>query len=214
MKRKPDGFTLVIAGGWNQGILSPEWLSKHVFDNGEVILEVAVSMIGTQFRNRSKGINIRTEVGKLVIFPDVIDETSITQCEIAAKKLCELLPHTPAKAIGLNSAYIVEQPSQAIRNYFDTPDNLVKIAQFGGVIKSSEIRLGIRLENKPGVMNFRAVMQENGALEIYLNKHFDAENPDHIKSLLNENEFWPEILAGLSFIQTVYELELELENEE
>ena len=140
LKPSEDTRRVVLVGGWNPRVFSPDWLKAQGFTSQEPIeLEIAFGA-GIGFSHR-----VKIDCGLLTVSESSVwiksnDESieGMTLVESAAISIMEKLVHTPLKAVGFNFDYSVNDPSPEIFQLFDIQTHQL-IAENGKDIQKSQI---------------------------------------------------------------------------
>jgi hypothetical protein len=105
-----DYPSLVIAGIWNLGILSPPWFAKEFPDlvkQKEVPLEIQLGTNSLRFT--INGIIINPNPNKLIFFSKTKEDSQYELIEQFAQGVVSRLPHTPITALGHNISYFTDE---------------------------------------------------------------------------------------------------------
>jgi len=123
-----DGWNLIILGGWNPRIFTPEWLLRHVYEVGEADIERTQVKVefplepGRPYRYSASGIRITTSLSRVMFEPLDSGEATLQLMERAAIALLNTLPHTPVSAFGINFKFVDEHPEKDVVALFPTDD--------------------------------------------------------------------------------------------
>ena len=205
MRPESDGFTIVLNGGWNSNIIEPVWLSLNIFAEQPVELQLAIPLSTNQIRYRSGDVGLRLAQDRLMIFPDQVTDENLTRCEEVCRKICELLPHTPISAFGVNSGYAEQRAEGKILELLTTSDR-DDIARFGGLIGQTEIHENFTVDGE--IYNHKVVQTEQGGIELHLNHHVDLTT---VADLIARPQgfFVAHKILSERFFAEVYELNLD-----
>ena len=113
MKLLGDQTTLVLAGAWNPAILSPNWIGRHVLrlppgNAFQVEMVLPVQGQGGASRFSFEGISITPAQEALIFHISPDDAGMVAKSFDVAKRILEMLPHTPVAAMGVNFSYQVD----------------------------------------------------------------------------------------------------------
>lgn len=99
-----DAFNVVAVGAWNPAIFSPEWAKEHLADDKarDVIMAIPMPLGNLPPRLTIDGVNLYPSPGVLAADCVEYSDASIDGCGEKIKKISDLLPHTPIKAVGIN----------------------------------------------------------------------------------------------------------------
>ena len=98
---------VILANSHNPSILSAEWLDKYSIMPGAT-LKIQVPDVSIMETN---SINMIADQNRLQFVVKEFSEEGIKQCQIAAIKYFETLPHLPYQAIGYNFHYFLAERS-------------------------------------------------------------------------------------------------------
>jgi hypothetical protein len=122
MRRKSDGWNIVLAGLWNRAIFTPEWVNQLLFHEPEVETLLSIMpYLPIIYRNRQVAIEVSG--ARLVFRPRRLDDTSLRQAESMAHAVLDKLRDTPLLAVGLNFAFVEDNPTQTLVRLFNFGDN-------------------------------------------------------------------------------------------
>lgn len=96
---------LVIAGGWNFHIFSPEWIGKYILPGEKLEVLYPVNNANASPKVTSENVEIFVSENKLQIEPIKKDDASFTLVQDIILKLVDYLPHTPVTAFGINFTF-------------------------------------------------------------------------------------------------------------
>ncbi|HEB30155.1 MAG TPA: hypothetical protein ENI15_04685 [Spirochaetes bacterium] len=102
-----DHTNLVIAGNWNLGILTPDWIIKEFPDKikqkKDVPIEVSIGIGSIRFT--IDDIIIQPNLNRLDLITNIEDDLHYNKIMDIALGIVQKLPHTPLSAIGHNISY-------------------------------------------------------------------------------------------------------------
>lgn len=119
MRLLPDKSTLIIVGAFNPAILNPYWVAKNclgITDEQQALqVEMLTPMtaIGSlpPMRYSFAGLTYSATPQRLTFHFDGLDASGGAKVIRVARKLFELLPHTPVNGMGYNFGFSSDQPS-------------------------------------------------------------------------------------------------------
>ncbi len=170
MKPVLQNWTLVLAGGWNVSIFQPQWVAKHVFQQDDIVVEVAMATGPPGLVFLSNHVSLAARSDRLVFGCKNTTDETLAALEVAALRVLELLPHTPLTAFGINFGFVEENPSNELVRLFETAD-LTQISDFGCEIAKTTISRQLRIEDK--ILNLSQTL-EAGQVHIFFNFHFEV----------------------------------------
>ena len=216
MKRKSDGWNIVLAGFWNRMIFTPDWVIPRLFEGRESDVQMFVNLLPVLpvFYRDEKIANVQMEVSlaRLLFRPlDVNDDQCLLRAQEMVRKVLIALPETPVQAVGINFAYKEEiPPGNVIAIFNDTDD--VELSQQHWTIK--ERKLTKQLTRGGEVLNLTMTFDGKAVLFEF---NFYSENGTNAQAALPAVE-GRRILdlrdAARALLQEVYHLEPESEEEE
>lgn len=98
MKRKSEGWNIVLAGMWNRAIFSPQWMNDVLFHEPEV--ETLLSILPHLpiiYRNRQVAIEVSSM--RLVFRPRQLNDECLQALEAMAYAVLDKLRDTPLHAV-------------------------------------------------------------------------------------------------------------------
>lgn len=206
MKRKPDGWNIVLAGFWNRAIFTPEWVNDLLFQEKEVETLLSIMpFLPIIYRNPKVAIEVSTP--KLVFRPRKLDDECLNLAEGMAYKVLDKLQDTPLLAVGVNFAFVEESPRKELIRLFEFPDN-GSIGDAGWEVE--EGRVVRRLREGGATLNLTHVF-DGKTVTIEFNYHTDTTKNDEARKAIGERVL---ILrdTALQLMKNVYRLEVEKEN--
>lgn len=172
---------LVILGGWNPSIFTPEWVSKYLFDGESVKIEFAVNFNAPQ-RISNENIRLIVENNKLNLIPITISDDNYGTIENLAVKLADYLPHTPVTAFGINFNY--EEDIEKINPEFISQLNSELSQTISGKINHTNIKRSINFADY--ILNFEIIYSES-KIHFNFNYHFNIQQISSIKEKIENN---------------------------
>jgi hypothetical protein len=122
MRRKTDGWNVVLAGLWNRAIFTPEWVNDLLFHEPEVETLLSIMpYLPIIYRNRQVAVEVSG--ARLVFRPRRLDDASLRMAETMAHAVLDKLRDTPLLAVGVNFAFIEENPDPNLVRLFNFGDN-------------------------------------------------------------------------------------------
>lgn len=190
MKIDVQNATLIIAGSWNPAILNdPNWFGRSILElppgqNFNMNLEMAVAE--QSIRKLSfLGISFIASPQALVFFIDPTDAESGNRAISTARKVLEVLMHTPVSGIGFNFQFLLENPRPEFMNRFHigadledaVPNQQIVGMSWGNIIKDEAKLITVRCESQ----------SNNGS--ITLNIHDAVGSAHQALEVLNSGAF-------------------------
>lgn len=203
MKIRDESLTIVIAGNWNKYILTPEWVSKNLFDAAELKVEIPISM-NLPPRFADKEIRFIPSNNSVILVPLILTDEVLNKVEAMAVKLIEKLPYTPIGAFGINFGFIEDNPEASLCALFNTSDQ-EPLSTFGCDIKSCIISRKLEFEGK--TINLTITNDEASNISFDFNFHYEIANSEDAIKLLG-TEFLTDKAHALNIMKTVYGSEI------
>lgn len=167
--------TVVVAGSWNMGIFSPEWVSDTLLEKENVDLEVAFSLpfvMTPRFKSKKCIVIPATSRLTIGLTADVHDwKLAVT----VALRALRTLNHTPVTAVGVNFGFEV--------NSSNLPDKLSRLFaiadepclfKHGFTVNSRDIVRN--LSRSDCKLNLKTSLTPESIVKIHLNYNRDCAN--------------------------------------
>jgi hypothetical protein len=204
MKADLEGWTVVLQGGWNLSILTPQWLAQNLFKEDTLQVEVVITPANKpELRYRTKELILMPSAQRLVLVPTSQDDAYLLRCESVSREILRLLPHTPIAAYGINFRYIEENDVESFSEIFDF-DDTINLGDFGASIKSSDIKRQMIIDEK--VLNLQLNYADRVVADFNFHKDVSsaAEAADELEGRILDCK-----QTSLSLMSNVYKLELD-----
>lgn len=179
MKRKPEGWNVVLAGFWNRAIFSPEWVNANVY--GEAELETLLSIMPhfpIVYQNQQVAIEVSG--ARLIVRPRRLNAECLQRTEVIARTTIEKLPETPLKGVGINFAFVEETPNGALLELFDLQDDN-QLTDNGSTIE--ERRITRRLRRGDDLLNLTSTF-DGTKVEFAFNYHTETTDNATARAVL------------------------------
>jgi hypothetical protein len=122
MRRKSEGWSIVLAGLWNRSIFTPEWVNELLFREPEVETLLSVMPhLPIIYRNRQVALEV--SAARLVFRPRQLNDEHLRATETMAHAVLDKLRDTPLLAVGVNFAFVEGNPGRPLVRLFDFADN-------------------------------------------------------------------------------------------
>jgi hypothetical protein len=214
MQIKPNSFSIVVVGRWNPYILTPQWITQHLFDNAPPVqIEFSLNL---DLPNRFKVHNvIITPTPEKVIITSVDDNAeSLTQIGTVATKLCSILEHTPLIAIGINFGYIEKEDKSELLSNLDFDKN-DPFSEDGWRINSHLVKRFIVKDHYK--LNFTLTLDDNDDFHFDFNYNYvitpkelaGKTSREYIEDLLKGNGVISFYENSKELLNNVYNLKLQ-----
>jgi len=210
MKQILDGSSIIAVGGWNPQIFSPDWIKKHLCDdqNCQIELAVPVNSPATQPRLSFEGVHMFVNPARLELKPQSQDNESFKKCSELLKKILMTLNHTPITSFGVNLSFVSDGDHGDVIPKFVFNDIASFDADSNKLVKTSIQRAFKQQDDS--VMNF-TVSIENDTVVISFNYHHDVADANVCKEKLCKNIVSEYEKNSRSILETVYEIQVNAE---
>lgn len=201
-------FNLIAVGAWNPAIFSPQWIKQHLAPDPGQDVVMAIPMQAMAFpRLTVDGVNIYPTAQNYVMDCVELNDESLGKVATYFTRICELLPHTPVSALGLNFRFlgnIADEPQLAELFGFSDAASIDATAY---VLKAAAVKRSFAL-NDGTKLNFSV---DSNAADFLIEFNFHADVSGPVEAALRAT---PEILTGrrqqaVDFLRTTYDIELD-----
>lgn len=204
MKRKPEGWNIVLAGLWNRAIFTPAWVSELLFHEAEVETMLSVMPhLPIIYRNRQVAVEVSS--ARLVFRPRRTNDDCLVAAEQMAHAVLNKLQDTPLLAVGVNFAFVEENPGALVR-LFDFTDN-TDIGDAGWDVQERRIVRTMRKDDD--TLNLTLVF-DGQTLKVELNYHTETNSNQTAREAVDGRAIRLRD-KGLELLNQVYHLELAAE---
>ena len=209
MTPKKDGFSIVINGSWNPNIFNPVWIHRNLVESGQQV-EMAYPL-------NDNTLPIQVSLPEVRIYP------SISRLEIkarkenfdgmeatlnVAKKITNLLVHTPVSALGMNFGFEESENIHLVTSKIQLLDNaLIDSSKYK--LTETAIRRSFKIKDSE-YMNFSIVYGMDYAT-IDINFHYELNEMENIIKALDKISIRESIEDVMSMIEEFYGLDICLE---
>lgn len=210
MRPTADSWTIVITGAWNSRLFTPEWVSRNIFENDQLNIEMGVGTGVHAWRFLSGALIFVPSEDRIVFGTSEASPEKFADLERLAMKLLELLPHTPITGVGMNFGFACDEPSETLLAIFNTTDSRpLGLREFE--IVRSEVARALRRSELLQVINLKLISLE-GRVLFEFNHHFAATTAADARAQLGALAI-PAHTVTLEILDSVYELRNELETD-
>lgn len=200
-----ENWNVVASGAWNVRLFTPEWLSNNVFNTKNLNIEMGIGAGIQAFRFVSEDAIFLPADNQIICGVRKADKTSLIKAEGYVSKVLELLSHTPVLGVGINLAFVEEDPASELVNLFNVAD-VKKLSEASYEISEAEIKRVLKMEGSKGVINARLAYAD-GKITADLNYHFPVLNATEAKaSLTGAAEKAHD--QTVKFLSDIYDLQL------
>lgn len=213
MRPNADAWTVVLVGQWNPAVFNPEWVARHLNDGKPVVAELAAGpgmLAIAGWRIILDDLLVVPSRDRLVLGTRVTSDAGLQRMEEAARRVLELLPHTPLVAAGINFGFVEKRPSEATLGFARAAD-LRRFAESGFDLTGHELHRTVRSGTER--LNTVVAMVEDGTLIASVNIHRDLGDvqPDARAGACRDALSGKLVQAknqAVGILRSVYELEL------
>ncbi|MDD4604100.1 MAG: hypothetical protein PHF97_09875 [Bacteroidales bacterium] len=202
---KDSSFTIVLAGSWNQVLLTPEWVKKHLFqDEADIKVEFSTNL-AVVLRYRIKNIYLSVDNMRVILFSADNSDASLELMESTAIKLCNILLHTPLRAVGINFGFVQKENKDKLFELFRFEDD-ENIRETGWQIKKPIITR--TLEKEGVILNLKTFIDDNNDINFEFNYHTGIESCSDVETVI-KNKVVSLKTSSLEFLRLAHSLNLE-----
>lgn len=194
----------MIVGDWNIRILTPQWVAYNLFEGQEIQVEALLRPGVQRLRYNIDNIVILPGDDRLIIGARATDDEVLQRAEQTARKVLEILPHTPIRACGVNFGFVEEVPGATLISLFELSD-LGRLSDFECRALGTEIIRNLKIEE--GTLKLKHSFSD-GKVSINLNFHYEATSPEEARAQLDGRALSCRELA-YRLLSEVYELVLD-----
>lgn len=176
-----EAFSIIVVGSWNPAIFSPQWVKLNLATDQtkEVVMAYPMPFNPLPPRVSVEEVNIYPSPQMLAMECITYSDDALVECCTKIQKVCELLPHTPVTAVGINFRFSCTfEESAALTSVFSFPDaaniDAGKYAAVGSLVKRA-----FRL-NDSGVLNLGLEMDNGQDVRVEMNFHSDVTNATQV----------------------------------
>lgn len=179
MKLLGDQTTLILAGAWNPAILSPNWIGRHILglppgNAFQVGMLLPVQGQGGSPRFTFEGLSITPGQDALIFHLNPEDGVIVAKSFDVAKRILEMLPHTPVAAMGVNFAYQVDPLEGELSKTVSWSDSIsdLLVDDPDATVLNRQWQIGIAAMDHMVNVGYRSDAQ-GGAISV--NHHYEVE---------------------------------------
>jgi hypothetical protein len=200
MRPVPEAWNINVVGNWNTAILSPAWLGIHIFGAENFQIEWPVAGAGP-LKIRFGNVDVIPSPVRLIVAPAILNNDTLVECEEAARKIIENLPHTPLVGIGTNMGYLEPNPDDHLLDRFEDRDSNLFADQGFTIGKRTFAR---QVDAGGQQINLTVGVDQVG-IKFDFNFHSTPTTPDQAKEALHGKILVYKAKA-LDLLQKVYSL--------
>jgi hypothetical protein len=174
MPFEPTNWNIIISGAWNLAILTPNGISKRLFDlpaGTPIEVQVAIDEPGN-YRVQHEGVAVAPSLRQLELSVVSNDLASLEKASLIAKKVLQVLPETPVAAAGVNFRYTLNPIPDSLIDLTKTPIDDIYSDEGFTITESLTQR---SLELHPGVVNIQIKQNNDGSGSVLMNFHYSSD---------------------------------------
>jgi hypothetical protein len=172
VKLNLDRSAVVLAGAWNQAIFSPTWVSRNLFPDTTVEVQLLLASPKVLFQFVTHDVKLLVAEGQIHVVPQDPGAAALARMELTASDVLSHLQVTPLTAIGVNFAFDIEPDSDALGRLLWFHD-ATALAGLGAA--SETTTLARRLRVNGNIVNL-VVFRSNQELRLDFNHHWDVNS--------------------------------------
>lgn len=184
MPAQPNNWNIIISGAWNLAILTPNGISKRLFDlptGTPLEVQVAIDQPGP-YRVVHDGVTVAPSPQQLELSVQTNDLASLEKASQIGRKALNVLPETPVAAAGINIRYFLNDFSDKLLDLLKTPiDDVYSDENF--TISNSITQRSLELN--PGVINIEINQGRDGSGVVLMNFHCASSLPNELDQWLS-----------------------------
>jgi len=205
MKRKAEGWNVILAGFWNRPIFTPEWVAERVFHHSDFETYVAsLPVLSIVFDDRV--VSLEVSHAQLLFRPmKLADDEGLARAEQMAGDVLKALPETPVQAVGVNFSYIEDFPPDHLVAVFN--DNDPRDLNTMGWT-TNERKISRRLVQDDETLNL-TITYDGKSVTFDLNYHTEATTNEVAGKAVRSGRVTTLRRQGFELIQRVFLLETE-----
>jgi hypothetical protein len=209
MKRKRNGWNVVVAGFWNRMIFTPEWVTPRLFPEPQIDTLVALLPV-LPLIYRTEQVALEITMTRLSFRPRQLGiDASLLRAETMARTVLGALPETPLQAVGVNFSYTEEVPGDHLVSMFNDTDD-VELAQQEWAI--GERKITRRLTRSGQLLNL-TMTYDGQAVTFDFNFHNDTTTNAAAQAAVAAGRVIVLRDAALRLLREAYHLDLDDEEE-
>jgi len=198
-----DSTNIVLAGRWNLGIFTPQWVTQTLFQLQETRVEFSFDP-NRPFRYIGSSVAFVPSASRVILAPQLLDEETLVRSERLATRLLHTLPHTPVSGVGINFRFSEQEPPPELLDHFPDPDS-TSFASAGVEVKSRSFRRDLRFTGQ----TIKLTAEVQGASVVFdFNFHTDVTEAEAGAVALDGRVVGHRATA-LDLLHTIYGLQLE-----
>ena len=176
MEPNLESWNVILAGAWDVRLFTPEWLSTHLFYNGQLDVELGVGAGFHTIRFVGDQVVITPTPERLVFGVREATPACLSAAVSAATLILGLLPHTPVAGAGINISYHVHEPPASMVELFEFHDSS-RMNALKCKVQGAEITRSILMADWNAQINLKCLLHE-GKIYTEINHHFPVVSTD------------------------------------
>jgi hypothetical protein len=196
--------SIVVRGSWNRSILNPIWLVSNIFeDKPDIKVEFSINF-DSPTRYRIGNMILIPGDEKLILSSVDNSDESLKFMEKTAITLCQILQHTPFKAVGINFSLFENENKRKLIPLMNFSDKDYLSADSWIITQRT---LSRHLESDFYKINFSIKMDENDDFHFDFNYHYPSTTIEEIIGNLKDKTLQYRDNT-LQLLNTLYDLNL------
>jgi len=202
MNFKKEFSTLVILGNWNNTILNPDWINKHVLPDTQWNVEIPLN-VNASMRMSTDELRIFSLNGKLNFAVLKHDDDVFTKIGELGIKIADKLIHTPVTAFGIN--FVFESDASETLDELFTLSDLEDILARKFAINDINIRRQLKSGDK--LLNLN-IVKSNDKYTFDFNYHTAIKSLIEFKDKFDIDNIIAYKTESIELLSNLYGLEL------
>lgn len=209
MPPEPFNWTAVVIGAWNPAILSPNGVTRRLFElpaDTPVELQIAVDRPGL-FRVSHDGIIVAPTTTRLEVTSSVANTEGLSRACVLCQRALRSLPETPVTAVGINVRYrFAEIPNNVLDMVRAPLDEALSDA--GHLVQATAANRSVTLA--PGVIKMQISTDDSGGGRFEFNFHKESTVPAELIAWLERVDEFINISDELAAVAGVTDVRREI----
>lgn len=203
-----EGFSIVIVGRWNPFIFSPDWVTTHLRDGDDTAVRIGIPVDNAEGPRQIAFEHTRLypSTTRLDIRPEAPALDQMREIERTARKVLDLLPHTPVSALGINFEFHEQAEREAIQSNFVLSD-AGQIDASAYQLTQTRLRRAFSARGQ-STLNL-TITWDSSMVSTDFNFHKEIPNAHAAIAALDEVPVADRYTEAVRFLERVYGLEVE-----
>ena len=198
-----EGHNIVLVGGWNRHIFTPQWVASSLADGADPSFQLALDDPRLTFRISFGDSVLIVSSDRLQLHSTIVGDNSLAASTDLALRLLTMLPHTPVSALGVNFAWRELDPPQDLLTLFTFSDT-ADLADARRAAAATAIKRTFPWD--AGNLNFTISLNSDAHLLAEFNFHWAVTSATEAEQHLSQRVPRTRAVAH-TLLRTVYDLE-------